>query len=1090
MLAAWGIIPPVTTANMPTPPPPCRLLLLGLLAGALLAAAPASRPLLPGIPIEETLESGGSRTFAADLSAGTTWLVRVEQRGIDVTVETGHLSVDSPFDRQGVETLVVTPTETATILVRARETGAPAGKFSILLERLDDPRRAAALAAMSRAGSLYLAGTAEARREARSAYAEAAGLWKSLGEPGEREEEARALYAEAVVARLNGDIPGALDAGTRVLPVWQELGDALWEAATRNEIGLDLWLSGRMDEARSSFETALVIQRRTGDLYGEAVSLSNLCANDLPGGRLREAVACYEDALPRLRAVQAPALEGAALTSSGRALDILGEPERALDRYREALALLRSVGDRTGEARALNNVAVLYREMGELQNALASYGQALEMVRALQDRRWQARVLHNLGTIYQGLGEPRQALAQYEQALPLWREAGDREGEAATLTNLGRVQVSLGDPKTALAALDRALALARAAGDRRGEGIALSQIGRGRTGLGDPAGALVSFGAALERLRQVGDVLQEAEAALGKGEAQAGQGALDAAAGTLKQALAITRDAHIPVRETQALIALARVERALGRSGDARLHAAEAVAGVEALRTRIGNPDLRSSFAATLHQAYELQIDLLLADGQVRAALETGERARARTLLELLAEAGVDPRQGADPALLERLDSLERRLSARTEKAMRVRDVGARAALQAEQAALLRELDLVDAEVREHSPAYAALTRPVPATASEIQGLLDEGTLLLSYSLGETRSHLFAVGPASLEVFDLPPRTQIEEAARRVHGRLSAFDPADRAAETREAEELARTLLGPIAGRLRTPGTKRLVVVADGALHYIPFGALPLPAPGAPPDAPAVPLLEGYEVVSLPSASALSFQRSRPARSAQTTPRKIAIVADPLFDPADSAFPRLPASRQEAEAIAAAAASAVPPDPSDTAWLALGDRASLDEVRGDRLAGFETVHFATHGVIDAEHPALSGLALSSIDAQGRPREGFLGLREVYGLRLNAGLVVLSGCRTALGREIRGEGLSGLTQGFFHAGAARVVASLWPVEDRATAELMSRFYRAMWTEGQTPAAALRSAQLSLKEERRWRDPYFWAGFSLQGDWQGD
>ncbi len=320
----------------------------------------------------------------------------------------------------------------------------------------------------------------------------------------------------------------------------------------------------------------------------------------------------------------------------------------------------------------------------------------------------------------------------------------------------------------------------------------------------------------------------------------------------------------------------------------------------------------------------------------------------------------------------------------------------------------------------------------------------------------------------------------IDEAARRVHERLSTYDVADRAAETAEAAELSRLLLGPVAGRL---GAKRLVIVADGALHYLPFGALPVPSTGAAPVPLLALLLDNHEVVSLPSASALALLR-RELASRPAAPRQVAIVADPLFDPKDPAFPRLPATRQEAEAIANIANIAAP----DQARLDLGADASLQEVRDDRLAGFRTIHFATHGVIDAEHPALSGLALSTIDAQGRPREGFLRLRDIYALRLDAGLVVLSGCRTALGREVRGEGLTGLTQGFFHAGAARLVASLWKVDDRATAELMTRFYRAMWIDGLTPAAALRSAQLSLRQERRWRDPYYWAGFVLQGDWR--
>jgi CHAT domain-containing protein len=241
-------------------------------------------------------------------------------------------------------------------------------------------------------------------------------------------------------------------------------------------------------------------------------------------------------------------------------------------------------------------------------------------------------------------------------------------------------------------------------------------------------------------------------------------------------------------------------------------------------------------------------------------------------------------------------------------------------------------------------------------------------------------------------------------------------------------------------------------------------------------------------------------------------PKRLIVLADPVFDPNDPRltrltklgpahakapasrgaaetaedseapiFERLPGSRREAEAIAALA------PPADTR-VDLDFDASRAEALSDRLSAYRVVHFATHGVIDAEHPALSGLALSMVDRTGQPQAGFLHLHDVYNLRLNADLVVLSGCRTALGKEVRGEGLLGLTRGFLYAGAPRVLASLWRVEDVATAALMTRFYRALWIEHLRPAAALRAAQLSLSQERRWRDPYFWAGFVLQGDWQ--
>ncbi|HEX6864931.1 MAG TPA: CHAT domain-containing protein, partial [Thermoanaerobaculia bacterium] len=247
----------------------------------------------------------------------------------------------------------------------------------------------------------------------------------------------------------------------------------------------------------------------------------------------------------------------------------------------------------------------------------------------------------------------------------------------------------------------------------------------------------------------------------------------------------------------------------------------------------------------------------------------------------------------------------------------------------------------------------------------------------------------------------------------------------------------------------------------------------------------------------LPSASFLSAAR-RQLGGRAPAPRLAIVLADPVFGPEDSRVlvkaaamrgepggspvqGRLRFSRLEAEEIGALA-------PPGALAAELDFAASRDLALSGRLREYRYVHFATHGVFDTARPELSGLVLSRIDEKGRPREGFVGLRDIYNLELGAEVVVLSGCQTALGREIRGEGLLGLTRGFLYAGVPRVVASLWQVDDRATAELMSRFYRGLWTDGLPPAAALRKARLSLAAERRFRDPFYWGAFVLQGDWR--
>jgi CHAT domain-containing protein len=301
-------------------------------------------------------------------------------------------------------------------------------------------------------------------------------------------------------------------------------------------------------------------------------------------------------------------------------------------------------------------------------------------------------------------------------------------------------------------------------------------------------------------------------------------------------------------------------------------------------------------------------------------------------------------------------------------------------------------------------------------------------------------------------------------------------------------------LLEPLGGL----AAKRLVVVADGALHFVPFAALPVPGRQEP-------LLLEHEVVKQPSLQALRALRAKPERAAR--PGSVALLADAVLQPNDPrlggapaappdaqrellrsasdggriALERLPYTRDEALAIAELVSPAA-------RLQALDFDASRETALSPELARYKIVHFATHALVNDRQPALSGLVLSLFDRHGQHRDGFLRLHDVYNLRLRAELVVLSACRTALGAEVRGEGLVGLTRGFMYAGAPRVVASLWDVQDRATAELMKRFYARMLQHGETPAAALRSAQLALLSDPRFSSPHAWAGFELIGEWR--
>ncbi|HSG39207.1 MAG TPA: CHAT domain-containing protein, partial [Thermoanaerobaculia bacterium] len=695
---------------------------------------------------------------------------------------------------------------------------------------------------------------------------------------------------------------------------------------------------------------------------------------------------------------------------------------------------------------------------------------------------------------------------------------------------LGAVYVRLERFEDAELALERARQLSQEVQDGETETRALTNLAELLIRRKRPADAITVGRLALSR--NSGLWAAEADARQILGVAYREQGDLQQAREELERAASLARARGDLNREAYCMLGLARTER---KGGD--LHAAlsrvrQATSLVESVRAGVVNPELRAMFLASRQDYYEFQIDTLMAlhaanpkKEYAAEALQVSEQARARSLLEILQESEADLREGIPPALLEKERRLRAEVNAREGRRLdllgrKASDAEALTEAETRLEQAREEYRKIQDELRSSSPRYDALTQPRPVTVQEIrEQLLDRQALLLEYKLGKDRSFLWAVSPDSLESFELPGREEIERVARRWYDLLTARNPrpgesllvrnqrikdADAAAE-KVARELSQMVLGPVEGRL---GNRPLLVVAEGALQYVPFAALPLPSAG-------VLLVERNEVVSLPSASTLAvLRRDRSGRP--RAPKLLAVLADPVFQKDDerlapsiparstnlassgsrnagvletdresgidpSSLRRLPYSLKEAQAISSLASK-------DQVFMATGFEATLVAATSPDLTQYRNVHFATHGVLDSRRPELSGLVFSLFNKRGEKQEGILRLNDIYNLRLEADLVTLSACRTALGKEIRGEGLVGLTRGFMYAGAARVLASLWSIEDRPTADLMSDFYRATLRDGLSPSAALRKAQLEMVKNPYRKSPYYWAGFSLQGEWR--
>lgn len=1121
----------------------CLLLapILSSLAWILAASEGGGRPrrevfdLRPDVPVERQLAVDEVHVYRAELGKGS-WSVAVEQRGIDVVAAAGRegrssTAAASPTDRWGTMWLPVLAVASAGVYeveIRPAQKGVPPGRYEIRLRKQsalipDEDRRRQAEQLSGEAARLYSQDRPDSRRQSLERFREALRQWRGLEA---KREAAATLLSLAAVSRESGETRAALELFQQALGLFRELGDRALAAETGNEIGLTYQRLGETGAARAAFEEARARWQSLGNRSGEAIARSNICLTRMRDGDWTGARVCYEEVLELLGALSETDTEARALTNLGGVYANCGEPDRALEHYRRSLALTVALGEQLREAQIRNNLGALHRGLGETQEALFEYSRALAVFEQLGNRYWQARCLNNLGYAYLGIGELERAASWLRQALPWRRKVGDRRGEAVTLNNLGRVEARRGNFREARELHRQALTLSRALEDRRGEAIALQLLGEADFRMDDRAAALEHLQRALELQRAIGNRLRQAEIHSDLGELLSERGEPRQARAYFDEALALHRAISNPAGEVETLYAAARAERRRGRPEVARTRLEAALDLVEDLRTRVSDPNRRASYLSSQHGAYELLIDLLMeldrdqpGRGHDHAALEVSERARARSLLELVAEPGngIDE-AAAGGALGERLRAARRRVDAQLRRQLEV--LGARHgdeeadAVEQDLDAVLNELENVEAEVRRQSPRYAALTRPALLSAGQVQELLEPGTTLLEYVLGEERSFLWAVTASSIASFELAPRSVIEDLARRAFRELATLDLRTGRTRKESAAALARELLGPIAEQLARPATasatvRRLVVVADGALHYVPFAALPVPGSDGSAAAPYEPLLLRYEVVYLPSASVLATERQQAGRT--SAQRSVAVLADPVFDRRDSRLAgadpapdpasaaaassvtrsarqvglarlgRLSRTRDEALAIAALA-------DDGQALVALDFAASRALVLSGELRPYRFLHFATHGMLNPQSPELSGLVLSLYDSSGRDIDGFLRLHDVYGLDLEAELVVLSGCQTALGREIRGEGLVGLTRGFLYAGVPRVVASLWQVQEQAAAELMARFYRAMLVDGRRPAAALRAAQLSLRQEKRWADPFYWAAFLLQGDWR--
>lgn len=831
-------------------------------------------------------------------------------------------------------------------------------------------------------------------------------------------------------------------------------------------IGAVHLLTGNYPKATESLQQALDIARRFKDKRQEMVQLGNLAVVQAYLGNYEQAMQSFRACAEIGRQMGDEATQMKMLANVGTAAGHLGDYAAALQSYQGAIRVARRIGDRRNEALYLQNSGAAYAWFGNYNKAIEFYQRALNLADTLQDRRIQALALMNAGYAHWQLGHHEQARQHYTQALKKFRAIEDRKNESTNLANLGMLYWDQGDYATAFDYTSQALEISKSIGYRFGIGYQLNNLGDIKLAQGEPEMAREYYAQALRVGEEIGS-------------------------------LEIVWRAHQGL--AQSLDRIGELLTALD-------HYQRAVATIEDVRSKIRVEEQKTAFFQSKIGVYKRLVHLLFRLHQQqpdkewdRKAFFFSEKARGRALLDLLAESRINVKAGVPAELLEQERAIFRNLAG-----LHTNLQNAQLTQEQRQAILdgIRSeeeaLAAVKLELKHKSPAYLQLKYPEPIDVHRAQKeLLANNEILLAYSLDEPQSYLWVISRNSFAMYPLPSQ---EEMAKQAKKYLSILQRPPRLGVVPKVlgRDLYEKLISPLAPMLDE--SAHLIVMADDILHYLPFEALV--------NEDSQYLIEKVEISYVHSASVLKFIREHRnlGRVASKSPQKLLAFGDPIFgknaemalrgtesaedsglyltdiqrglyDEQGVNFIPLPNTGAEVESIAALF-------PDQLARIYLRDQATEDRLKREALSDYTYLHFATHGYLDETVPGRSCVVLTLDDDP--TEDGFLQVQEVFNLRLNADLVVLSACQTGLGKLLNGEGLIGLTRAFLYAGARSVVVSLWSVSDVSTARLMASFYNYM-QKGDSKAAALRKAKLSLLhgQSDALKHPFHWAPFVLIG-----
>ena len=865
-------------------------------------------------------------------------------------------------------------------------------------------------------------------------------------------------HAEALM-RL-GLVHARLEQYAQAIPALEQAAEMLAnlelapkEIEALSSLGAVLENAIQYDRALARFEGAARLSRKAGArelVAKQYMSIGRI--HDLRLSQYAQAGAAYGTALGIYTALGRKPEMAQALLDIGRCARLTGNFPEAEAKYAEALKLAGS--DKANERLRARIVIEQANNAWHQARFQQAFDLERQVLKSAEQNGWvleQVIARNTAGLLWWSLGDHNRSLREFDAALPLAKSLRIRSDEVATtLNNRGLVERDMGRPEQALKTLGEALAIDRAIRSRWAIAYDLRNLAQTYIRMGDPKKALPLLDEALGIVAATGNRINQAKILLAQGEAHLALNNTDKAKAAFTQADELARGMGLRDSEWRALHGLARLDVSAGRRPEAKALLVKAVGIIEGMRAELKVDQLKDGFISDKSVVYEDLVTLLSDMGEVSEAFRTAERSRARNLIDLLGNKRRTPQRKQDQVLYDRINAVRVRLHEQESllagaQGQNEREVYARGVKR-----LQDEYRDVLLELQANRPDIASLVSVNPLTLPEVQQLLEPGVALLTYYVTASEILCWTVDREHVDLTRTRlGRDTLGKMILTYRRMLQNLEPVEA-----HSKELYRLLLAPVLPRLT--GVKELGIIPHDALHTLAFATLS--------DGEAS-LLDRYPLFQLPSASVFRFTLER--RKTERNTRVLAVGNPDLHDQSLE----LPFAEREVGSLSWNY-------PNMTALTR--EKATKSWISG-HIGEFGIIHLATHGEFDPVNPLFSALKLVS---DAKDKDGDLEAAEIFDLKINADLIVLSACQTGLGKVTSGDEVQGMNQAFLYAGTHALVSSLWRVSDISTAMLMKQFYREY--QSRPKAESLRRAMLHVKN--RFPHPGYWGAFTLTGDYK--